>query len=170
MIKISFFNDECLFPPFFNPVCSREALFQFEKFMKPILCAIDLSESSVDVLRLAIQQSTLHNNSRVLVLYAYRLVIPGGKPIAEYRKDVEKRACEKFESFAKQFSEKEASLLEFRMEIGFLADRIEAYAEKDGIELVVISEAMANSFDEHQRVSLRDFIESLHIPLMIVPS
>lgn len=169
MIKISFFDDGCLFSSFFIQVCSWEALFLFEKFMKPILCAIDFSDSSLDVLRMAIQQSALHK-SGVLALYAYRLVMTEGKPIAEYRKDVEKCAGEKFATLTKQLSEKETSLVEFRMEIGFLTDRIEAHAEKNGIEMVVMSEAMANSFDEHQGVSLRDFIKSLQIPMMIVPS
>jgi hypothetical protein len=135
--------------------------------MKSVFCAIDFSEASLQVLRLAAQQAEVHSG-KVVVLYSYRLVQSAGKPVAEYRREVEQAAKENFQKLTQSLTGKEISVLDFRMEIGFFTDRIEVYASKGEIELLVLSKGMASKYDEHSGILLTDFLDSLKIPVMVV--
>jgi hypothetical protein len=135
--------------------------------MKSVFCAIDFSETSLQVLRLASQQAEIRGG-KVIVLYSYRLVQSADKPVAEYRKAVELGAKENFQTLAQSLTGKEQALLDFRMEIGFLTDRIEFYAQKGEIDLIVLSTEIANQYDEHSGISLIDILNSLKIPVMVV--
>jgi hypothetical protein len=136
--------------------------------MKPVLCAIDFSESSLHVMEVAFEMAARFETN-VTVLYSYRLVQPPGSEIAEYRKSMEAKARQGFEALVNQL-EKNSVACEFRSEIGFLSDRLEVYGHQNKIGVIVISKEMAASINEHKGQSLQDFVKCLKTPLLIVPN
>lgn len=135
--------------------------------MKPILCALDFSESSTDAMKAALEMAARFETN-VTVLFAYRLVQTNGA-IAEYRKNMEAVALRNFETLMGKLTLKDPVPYEFRSEIGFLTDRIEVYSAQNKIGLIVMSQDMISSIDEHKGISMKDFMRSLKIPLLIVP-
>ena len=136
--------------------------------MKPILCALDFSKSSIHVLKMAFDLATRFETS-VTILFAYRLVQSSDGAITEFRKGVEAQALNDFEGLINKLSVKGSVKYEFRSEIGFLSDRIEVFAQQNKIDMVVISLEMANTINDHKGLLLRDFIKSTKTPLLIVP-
>jgi nucleotide-binding universal stress UspA family protein len=136
--------------------------------MKPVLCALDFSESSRWVMRSAIEVALRHRTS-LIVLFSYRLVQPFEGTIADYRKNVESKARASFEELIKKVSSHENVKYEFRSEIGFLSDRIEAYVEKNDVGVIVIGHEMANAMNDHKGMSLQQFINTIKVPILIVP-
>jgi hypothetical protein len=136
--------------------------------MKPVLCALDFSESSPWVIRSAIEVALRHRTN-LIVLFSYRLVQPFEGTIGEYRKNVESKARASFEELINKVSVQENVKYEFRSEIGFLSDRIEAYVEKNDVGVIVIGHEMANAMNDHKRMSLQQFINNIKVPILIIP-
>jgi hypothetical protein len=137
--------------------------------MKPVLCALDFSESSLHVLKVAFELAARFETN-VTILYTYRLVKPPGREIAEYRKSMEIKAREDFDELLRKLSDYEAVKYEFRPEIGFLSDRLEVYGEQNKIGVIVICQEMAATINEHKGQSLQDFVKAMKTPLLIVPN
>jgi nucleotide-binding universal stress UspA family protein len=135
--------------------------------MKPVLCALDFSESSPSVIKSALEVAVRHKTS-LIVLFSYRLMHPFENTIAEYRKEVESQAIKNFEELINSVPNENVKY-EFRSEIGFLSDRIEAYVEKNDVGLIVIGQEMANTIQEHEGHSLEHFLNQINIPVLIVP-
>jgi hypothetical protein len=135
--------------------------------MKPILCALDFSESSTDAMKAALEMAARFE-THVMVLFAYRLVQTNGA-LAEYRKNMEAASLQKFETLMSKLSLKDSVPYEFRSEIGFLTDRLEVYDAQNKIGLMVMSQDMINSIDEQKGISMRDFVRTIKTPLLIVP-
>lgn len=136
--------------------------------MKPVLCAIDFSESSPLVMRCAIEVALRHKTS-IIVLFSYRLAQSFEGTIGEYRKSVERKAKESFEELIGKVSVHGNVKYEFRSEIGFLSDRIEAYVEKNDVGVIVIGHDMANKMNDHKGLLLQQFISNIKVPILIVP-
>jgi hypothetical protein len=136
--------------------------------MKPVLCALDFSESSSWIIRSAIEVALRHRTS-LIVLFSYRLVQPFEGTIADYRKNMENKARTNFEELMKNVSVHGKVKYEFRSEIGFLSDRIEAYLEKNDVGVIVIGQEMANAMNDHKGMSLKQFINNTKVPILIVP-
>ena len=136
--------------------------------MKPILCALDFSESSLEVMKVAFEIGTRFD-SPVTGLFSYRLIQLPDVAIAEYRKSTEARALQDFCALIRKLNINESVKYEFRSEIGFLSDRLEVYGQQNKIGLIVMSQEMAGSIHEHKNLSLQDFVKALKIPLFIVP-
>jgi hypothetical protein len=82
---------------------------------------------------------------------------------------VESKACHDFELLVNQIPGRDTVKYELRSEIGFLSDRLEVYSEQKKIGLIVLSQDMAASINEHKGQSLQDFVRALKIPLLITP-
>jgi hypothetical protein len=136
--------------------------------MKPVLCALDFSESSSSVMKSALDMAVQYKTS-LIILFSYRLVQPLGGGIAEYRKNMESLAKQNFESLLQKVEINNGIHYEFRSEIGFLSDRIEAYVAQNKVGLVVMSQEMANGINDHKGLSLDHFLNHIKIPVLIVP-
>jgi hypothetical protein len=134
--------------------------------MKPILCAIDFSTSTLRVMEAAFGAANT-NNTDVTILFVYRLVQTSGG-LTEYKKNMEAQARKNFDALVKQMRIKDLVKYEFRSEIGFLTDRIEDYVHKNAIGLIVLSQHMADTVNDHQGLTLKDFIGSTKVPFLIV--
>lgn len=102
-------------------------------------------------------------------LFSYRIVQPTGSTLADYRKSMETKAKQDFDTLVQQLIVNSSVPYEFRSEIGFLSDRIDAFIKKNDVELIVLGEDMVNSINEHKGFSLEKHIQDEKIPLFIVP-
>ena len=136
--------------------------------MKSILCALDFSETSYAVMKKALELAAQRKSS-LTFLFSYRLVEPLGLALADYRKSMEAKARQDFDAMVKRLKINSSVRYEFRSEIGFLSDRIEAFIKNNDVELVVLGQDMVRSINEHKGSSLELHIQSEKIPLVIVP-
>jgi nucleotide-binding universal stress UspA family protein len=137
--------------------------------MKSILCALDFSETSYGVMKKALELAVLRK-SALTFLFSYRLVEPLGSALADYRKSMETKARQDFDTLVKRLKINSSVRYEFRSEIGFLSDRIEAFIKKNDVALIVLGQDMVNSINEHKGTSLEVTIQAEKIPLVIVPN
>ncbi|MBX2963851.1 MAG: universal stress protein [Cyclobacteriaceae bacterium] len=136
--------------------------------MKAILCALDFSSTSGEALKEAMKLAN-SKQSRLTVLYAYRLLQPKGTSVAEYRKQEELKASLEFDLLLKNNGAEMSVPVEFIIEIGFLSDRIESHVNRNKVECLVLSEQLASTIKEQQGLSFEHFMASHNIPVVIVP-
>ncbi len=136
--------------------------------MKAILCALDFTETSDQVIKVALELAA-QKHTNLVVLYAYRLLQPKNQDIAEYRKDIETRAREDFDGIVKRLHINGDVPYEFRSEIGFLSDRIEVYLKKHAVDVIVMSQSLAHNINEHKGLTFEHFLDSTKIPVLVVP-
>lgn len=136
--------------------------------MKAILCALDFSEASENVIQEAFKLAA-KKKTNLIVLFTYRLLQRKGESLAEYRKGVEAKAKTDFETLLANIKNRIEVPFEFITEIGFLSDRIEFYIRRNKVEAVILCEKLAESINEQQEQSLESLITSLKIPVVIIP-
>jgi hypothetical protein len=137
--------------------------------MRPILCVIDLSQSSVQVLEVAARMACAYR-SHLIILFPYRLIDNSyNGEIFKLKAKLEQDAREKFLSFKKQVVVLDQVPHEFQPEIGFPADRINSFVRRSRIDSVVISQRQANLMNELNPAALQSLITNSKLPFMIVP-
>lgn len=135
--------------------------------MKPILCALDFSESSADAMKVALELAARFETC-VNVLFTYRLVQTNGA-LAEYRKNMEAWALQNFEALVSKMNIKDSIKFDFRSEIGFLTDRLDVYSKQNKVSFIVMSRDMVTALNEQKGISTQEFLTSLKTPVVIVP-
>jgi len=137
--------------------------------MRPILCVIDLTDSSVKVLEVAARMAYA-NKAHLTILYPYRLINHGYlTDLAKLKTKLEQEAKEKFALLQKQAGGFNHITHDFQPEIGFPADRISAYVKRNKLDLIIISQAQANTINELNGMGLQNLITNSKLPFMIVP-
>ncbi|QOI96079.1 MAG: universal stress protein [Flammeovirgaceae bacterium] len=135
--------------------------------MDPVLCALDFSENSPVVLKAAVNLAA-HFHTRLIVLYAYR-IIPENETIADYRRTIVKKAQENFAQLEKKLGLNGSIPYEFRAEVGFLSDRIKSSVQANRVGFVVIGQRLASEIIEQKGMTLEGFIGQAPVPVLIVP-
>jgi nucleotide-binding universal stress UspA family protein len=135
--------------------------------MEPVLCALDFSVDSSDVVQVAFDNAR-QKGSHLIVLHAYRLM-PQSSDIAKYRKTIEQTARTNFDKILEALHIIESVPYEFRAEIGFLTDRIEAVTRQHPVSMIVMGQQLAKSFNDHKGISLQQFMDTTNVPVLIVP-
>ena len=137
--------------------------------MKTILCAIDFSEASYDVVKVAVDMAK-QKKANLIVLYAYRLIQPQSQEIKEFRNSIEERAKSDFKALANRLDIQDNGLVtyEFRAEIGFISDRIDAYLRKNAVEIIIVGKDLAYSINDQKERTVEHFLET-KIPVLVVP-
>ncbi len=136
--------------------------------MKAILCALDFSNASDNVMEVALEMAA-QKHTNLVVLFAYRLLQPESLELSEYRKNMEMKAQSDFEELAHKLKTNGDVPYEFRAEIGFISDRIEVYMKRNPVGLVVMGQNLANSINEHKGLALENFLRKMKVPVLIVP-
>jgi hypothetical protein len=131
---------------------------------KGIICTIDFSESSKDALRWSVTLANLLK-THLTILYTYRLLNPQNGEAVEFRRKIEESARQKFSYFKKDVLDGSGVKYEFKIEIGFISNRVKDHASKNGVSFLVMGKEM-NSTDKE---SFDELVENIHVPLMIVP-
>lgn len=137
--------------------------------MKPILCVIDLSESSANVLEVAAKMATL-NKAYLIILFPYRLIDYGYKgDLGKLKAKLEQEARENFSLIKNQIASMNDLSYEFQPEIGFAGDRINSFVKKIDLDMIIISQRQANTISEINGMALQHLITNSQIPFTIVP-
>jgi len=129
-----------------------------------IICATDFSESSKDALRWSVSLAT-QLKCHLTILFTYRLLNIHNGEIIELKKTIEKNAIENFTRLEKEFLIGKGIAYDFKVEVGFISNRVKDYAKKNAISLLV----MSNSEKSMNRESIDELVETIQIPLLIVP-
>lgn len=129
-----------------------------------ILCTIDLSEPSHDVVKYAANLAKQFN-CRVTILYAYRLLYSKTDEAVELRKKIEEKARIHFSKLEKEVLEGSGVPYDFKMEVGFVSNRVREYAKKNDVSFLVMGKKMTGNKNE----SFDELAENIHVPLVIVP-
>ncbi len=132
---------------------------------KEIICTIDFSESSKAALKWSVSLAALLK-SHLTILYTYRLVNSHHGEVIEIKRKIEENAFRNFSLFKKDVLDGNDISYDFKVEVGFLSNRVKHYAEKNGVSFLVMGNKMTSSNKE----SFDELAENLQVPLVIVPS
>lgn len=131
---------------------------------KGILCTIDFTQASKEALAWAVQLAhELH--SSLTILYTYRLTRNINGEAAVWKKKLEEEAQQKFAVLEKEVLAGKDVAYEFKVEVGFVADRVEEYARKNSISFLVMDKNMSTK----SRETFDEIVEQMRVPLVIVP-
>ncbi len=129
-----------------------------------ILCAVDFSDTSSDVLKYAVNLSK-QKKMPVTILYTYRLLNGNSVEPLEARKKIEDTAREKFSHLEKDILVGSGVQYDFKVEVGFVSNRIREFAKKNDLSFLVIGKSTSPGDIE----SVDEISNNLHVPLVIVP-
>lgn len=131
---------------------------------KNILCTTDFSDASKKALEWAVNFSR-EEGSKLTILFTYRLTKNVAEELVPWKKKVEEEAKKKFFAFEREFLKDIGIKYEFKIEVGFIADRIEDHARNNPLGFLVIDRGMCTRNKE----TFDDLIENINVPLVIIP-
>jgi nucleotide-binding universal stress UspA family protein len=131
---------------------------------KPILCTIDFSEASRQALKWAVQFAKTQA-SHLTILYTYRLTKNMTGEVVEWKKKKEEEAKQKFAAVENECLAMTGIVYEFKIEVGFMADRIEEHLKKYETSFLVIDKNMCSQSKD----TFDDLMEHVTVPMVIVP-
>lgn len=130
-----------------------------------VLCVIDFSEASDEALRLGISMAQ-QLQAPITVLYPYRLThLDKDNDMAQTKRNMELAANENFKRLSDDFLSHAGVSYQFRAEVGFINDRINAYHRKHKVGLIVTSKRLITNNKE----AFLEMLDILQAPLLIVP-
>jgi hypothetical protein len=135
--------------------------------MNPVLCVIDLTPASVSVLGVSAGLA-MRLRAPLTVLYPYR-IMPDKEPIADYRKSLLQKAQHDFIELEQKLHLNGSLQYEFRAEVGFLSDRVEAFLRQHTVLLVAMGEKMALERNESGLNNLQELMKRIPVPVLVVP-
>lgn len=137
--------------------------------MRPILCVIDLTKASVQVIEVAARMAYAFK-SPMTILFPYRLIEKDYMgEMSKLKMKLELEAGKKFEELKKEIPMLDQVSYEFLPEIGFSYDRISSYVKRTKVDLVVIGQRQANAINELNNIALQTLITNSKLPFTIVP-
>lgn len=173
MIKISFCPDVGPNPVSFMDVCSyceRLSPERNSEMKEHILCAVDFTESSLNVLRWA-NRIAAGMGADLSVLYSYRLIQTGKvADILSFKRKTEEEARRNYLELTAALKDTALVRASFITEIGFFSDNIEKFVRKNPSAVVVLGEQLARELYDHKAPPLLSFLNTVQVPLFIVPS
>jgi hypothetical protein len=131
---------------------------------KGIICTIDFSESSKDALRWSVSLAKLMK-THLTVLYTYRLFNSSNGEVLDLRRGIETNAIKKFSALEQEVLVGSGVPYEFKVEVGFVSNRVRHYTKKDEVSFVV----MGNKMNAANKETFDELAESIQVPLVIVP-
>ena len=128
------------------------------------MCIIDFTESSNSAIGWAIlmcQQLRAH----LCILHTYRLLPSKTGELTNWKKNREEEAQQKFNILEKQHLIGKGLSYEFKMEIGFVADRLEEYAKYNNLDFII----MDNKTDFSGYETFHALFNHLPAPILLIP-
>lgn len=131
---------------------------------KGIICTVDFSESSKDALKWSVSLAKLLE-THLTVLYTYRLLNSENGEAVDLRKKIEGDARQKFSSLEEEILTDSGVSYEFKVEVGFVSNRVKHYAKRNEVSFVVMGSKMNSTNKE----TFDELAEAIQVPLVIVP-
>ena len=130
-----------------------------------ILCIIDFSESSKEVLKWAICISE-KLNVHLTILHPYRLnQLDKKEDMVGVKKKLELDAAKNFEQLSRGIFKNTKEPVDFRAEVGFIQDRVQDYARRNNILFFVIGFNLVDGNTE----MLKEIVNETEVPLVVIP-
>jgi nucleotide-binding universal stress UspA family protein len=129
-----------------------------------ILCTIDLSESSKPAIRWAVALAQ-QLKMPLTILYTYRLLQFRNGEVLQLKRKMEDEAKQQFKEFEKELLMDRGVSYNFKIEVGFVTDRIEDHARKNSLSFLV----MNKNANESGKETIDDLMEHIHVPVLLVP-
>lgn len=130
---------------------------------KGILCTIDFSPSSKEVLKWSVKLAK-KLGSHLTILHAYRLFKLNGETVA-FKRKMEEEAATNFKVLETELLKNSKISYDFKTEVGFVDDRIEEHLKTNPISFLVMGKDMTIK----NREAFDELMDHLKIPLVIVP-
>lgn len=99
------------------------------------------------------------------ILHVYRLIQPRSGEIVEQKKSIEREARQKFEKLEKEYLTDQGISYDFKIEVGFVSDRIEDRIRKNSLDFIIMDKSMKASSNE----TYEELMEQIHVPMLLVP-
>ena len=131
---------------------------------KGIICTVDFTESSRDALLWAVNLAGLLK-THLTILYTYRLTGSSNDEIVDMKKKIEANAFKNFAVLEKEMLTGSGISYDFKVEVGFVSNRIKHHAKKNGVSFLV----MGNKMNSSNKESFDELAENIQVPLVIVP-
>jgi len=128
-----------------------------------VLCAIDFTDASKETLKWSVKFCQKLKN-HLTVLYTYRLFKQNGEVIP-LKKQMEQEAMKNFACLEKELLADKGIEYDFKMEVGFIDDRIVKHLRTNKLSFLVID----NGMRLRNKESFDDLVKQLPIPIVIVP-
>lgn len=135
-----------------------------ESTVKTILCTIDFSKSSRHSVEWAVSMAR-HMRAHLSILYTYRLIQPRSGEVLTMKKVIEQEARQKFQKLEAELLVDQGISYDFKIEVGFISDRIEDHAKRHPLDFVVMDKNMKVNSNE----SFEELMEHIHVPMLLVP-
>jgi hypothetical protein len=129
-----------------------------------IICTIDFSESSKEALKWSVSLATILK-SHLTILYTYRLMNSCDGEAVEVKKKIEESAFQRFAALKAELLDGHDVSYDFKVEVGFVSNRVRHYAKKNGVGFLV----MGNKMNSSNKESFDELAENLQVPLVIIP-
>lgn len=129
-----------------------------------ILCTVNFSDSSKHALQWAIDLAR-QLKAHITILYTYRLIKSKQGETVGMKRRIEEEALKNFETLEHEFLAGQNISYDFRVEVGFVNDRVEQLVQKTNINFLVMDREMSSNNKE----SFDELVEQIRIPLVIVP-
>lgn len=131
---------------------------------KGILCTIDFSESSKEALKWSVSLAKVLRTN-LTILFTYRLLNSNNGEVVELKKKIEDNAMRNFAKVEKELLAGKGVKYDFKVEVGFISNRVQEYAKKTGASFIV----MGNKMNSTNNESFDELAENIQVPLVIVP-
>jgi|SRR5688572_25762263 nucleotide-binding universal stress UspA family protein len=129
-----------------------------------IICTTDFSDSSRDALRWSIDMAK-KMGSHLTILHTYRLIKQNDEDVIPQKKRIEEEAVKNLTQLEKEFLTNAGVEYDFKIEVGFVDDRIAEHVKRSHISFLVMDKGMGLRNKE----MFDDLIRQLQIPLVIIP-
>lgn len=134
-----------------------------------ILCPIDFSDDSIGALEYALNLAE-DARGNVTILHSYRLIqTDREEEILSFKKKKESETLKKFEELEQRLVNLKKIGHKFVNEIGFLSDSIENHLRKNPVSMLVMSQKMCSSLNDHRGYPMEMFLNRITVPVVIVP-
>lgn len=132
--------------------------------LQKVLCTVDFSNPSIQALKWAVKFSR-DIGCELAILYSYRLTGRMNEDIISSKKKMEQEALRHFTDFENEYLKNISLTYEFKVEIGFIADRIEDFAKNNTLSFIVMDKALCM----RSRDTFDELLEQTNVPLIIIP-
>jgi Universal stress protein family len=131
---------------------------------KGILCMTDFSESSKGALTWSVSLAQVLGTN-LTILFTYRLLNSNNGEVIELRKKIEENARVNFATVEKELLTGKGVKYDFKIEVGFVSNRVKDYANKNAASFIVIG----NKMNSGNKESFDELAANIQVPLVIVP-
>jgi hypothetical protein len=125
---------------------------------------MDFKEASNYALKFATSLA-LETQAHLTLLYTYRLFPGSYEEPFERKKKIEENAIKNFAVVENDFLKTRGITYDFKIEVGFVADRVEALCRKNQISFVIVGKDMITK----SREAFEELIQNMNVPIIIAP-